>query len=286
MTDQTSFTLRARSYLREIPIVFQTYGFFRRIQFEAQLLRETLMFKRGSGMGFDDLPVPPPKLRYRVHGQMSETSFLAQGERVSRDISSILSRHGSALKPHNKYLDFGCGCARVLRFLSAEHEEVRFSGTDIDPEAICWNQTFLKDMATWHVNSPNPPMSFADGEFDVIVSVSVFTHLDEALQIEWLKEIERILAPGRIAILTIHGDSVWKQYPKIREEMESKGFHFMRNYVGFWRFSGLPDFYQVTFHSKKYITDVWSRYFDIVAYEEDGIGGHQSAIVLRKKASL
>lgn len=284
--DQGNFTLRARSYLREIPIVFQAYGFFRRILFEAQLLRETLMFKRGPGVGADELPIPPPKLRFRVHGQMSESSFLTQGARVSRDISSILSRHGHALKPDDRYLDFGCGCARVLRFLSAEHRGVSFSGTDIDPEAIRWNQRSLKEMANWHVNSPNPPTPFADGEFDVIVSVSVFTHLDEALQIEWLKEIERILAPDGIAILTIHGDSVWKQYPKITEEMESKGFHFMRNYVGFWRFNGLPDFYQVTFHSKQYITDVWSRYFQILAYEDDAIGGHQSAIVLRKKANV
>jgi hypothetical protein len=45
----------------------------------------------------------------------------------------------------------------------------------------------------------------------------------------------------------------------------------------------LPDFYQSAFHTKDYIYQQWSAYFDIVRYEERGINNHQDAVLLRKR---
>ncbi len=277
---------RIRNALRNNPFIYQAYGLVRRIAHEYQLYVHTLKFKAGSGLASDGKPVPPPALRFRVHGDLSEKSFISGGQQASSDFRSILLRHGHELNESSRYLDFGCGCARVLRHLFTSNQQTEFYGTDIDPEAIEWNSQHFGAQTNWSVNQPTPPTIYRDNHFDVIVSNSVFTHLDEALQFQWLEEIERILAPDGIAILTVHGDSVWRGYSNLVTTIEETGFHFLRNYVGFWRFDGLPDFYQVTFHSRDYIYKNWSRYFDIVAYEESAIAKHQSAVILRKRNSI
>jgi SAM-dependent methyltransferase len=274
---------KLRSTLRNNAFLYQLYGLFRRIGHEYQLYRYTAKYEPGSGLASDGNPIPPPKLRFRVHGDLSENTFIEGGQYVSADIKSILSRHSQELGVCRHYLDFGCGCARVLRHFFSAAEQAEFSGTDIDPEAIEWNQQHLGSKAQWTVNQPAPPTKYRDSQFDVIVSISVFTHLDEELQFAWLEELQRILTPDGIAVLSVHGDSIWRNYPNLVDTMEREGFHFLRNYVGFWRFDGLPDFYQVTFHSKDYIYTHWSRYFEIVGYEESAILGHQSAVILRKR---
>ena len=50
------------------------------------------------------------------------------------------------------------------------------------------------------------------------------------------------------------------------------------------KFDEFPDFYQTTFHKKKYIYDEWSAYFDIVEYVERGILNYQDAVILRKRS--
>lgn len=274
---------KIRNALRNNPLIYQAYGLIRRIVHEYQMYVQTLTFKAGSGLASDGRPVPPPALRFRVHGDMSEDSFMQVGERAGTDFRSILVRHGHELGNCVRYLDFGCGCARVLRHFFTPDQKTEFYGTDIDPEAIEWNTRHFGAEAKWAVNQPTPRTTYRDDCFDVIVSNSVFTHLDEELQFQWLEEIARILAPDGIAVLTVHGDSIWKEYPNLVATMKETGFHFLRNYVGFWRFDGLPDFYQVTFHSKKYIHENWARYFEIVAYEEDAIAGCQAAVVVRKR---
>ncbi|MEX0619082.1 MAG: class I SAM-dependent methyltransferase [Pseudohongiellaceae bacterium] len=275
-----------RKYLRKMPLAYQALGLFKRMAFETQLFRQNLKFRKSDGMAGDGRPLPPPRLRYRVHGQIHENTFLEGGKNIASDIKTILAEHHRPIDQCHSYLDFGCGCSRVLRYFFSAGSSVRFSGTDIDPEAIEWNRRHFKHDANWAVNSPDPPADYPDDQFEVIVGISVFTHLDEALQYAWLEELQRILAPNGVAILSVHGDSVWESYPDLTEKMNRSGFHFLKNYIGMWNFAGLPDFYQVTFHSKAYIERNWSKYFDIVHYADGAIGNHQTVVVLRKRESL
>ena len=46
---------------------------------------------------------------------------------------------------------------------------------------------------------------------------------------------------------------------------------------------GLPAFYQNTFHSDKYIIEIWTRYFDVRRIARRSITQHQDFVVGQKR---
>jgi ubiquinone/menaquinone biosynthesis C-methylase UbiE len=157
--------------------------------------------------------------------------------------------------------------------------------TDIDPDLVNWGKSNLPGIQ-WSVNGHQPPLPFDDNAFDLIYGISVFTHLDEAFQHVWLRELQRVARPGATLILTVCGEHAMKAFqtldPSYGEEFHERGFMFVSLSKGRFKLDGFPDFYQSAFHAKEYIFNEWSAYFDIVDYIERGIGDYQDAVVLRK----
>ena len=60
-------------------------------------------------------PVPPAKLRHRVHGSLDKESYLKAGEALARNIRDLCAIAGRDVYSFERILDFGCGCGRVLR---------------------------------------------------------------------------------------------------------------------------------------------------------------------------
>ena len=54
------------------------------------------------------------------------------------------------------------------------------------------------------VNETMPPLPFPDRFFDFVYSISIFTHLPEAMQFAWLEEINRVLKAGGEAVISTH----------------------------------------------------------------------------------
>lgn len=216
------------------------------------------------------------KLRHRVHGTLDADSFMQVGARASRDIMAILKDADRDLSSFTGVLDFGCGCGRVLRYLRGRTQS-RFHGTDIDPEAIAWCRAHLPGLAQWDVNSHEPPLRYQAGAFDLIYAVSVFTHLDEARQFTWLEELRRVTKPGGLLILTVHGAAY-----DGKVAMPERGILHKVRKTGMFRPGGLPDYYQSTYHTQRYVENEWSRFFTIRDYRERGMNNHQDAVLLRR----
>jgi SAM-dependent methyltransferase len=222
------------------------------------------------------LPVPPPLLRFRVHGSFDRDQYLHIGEVCGRNIKDMLEGVGRDLYSFSAVLDFGCGSGRVLRSFQDRPDSCRLYGTDIDGQAISWCRENL-DFATWSTNPPLPPTEYADDSFDFIYAISVFTHLDEQMQFAWLNELKRISKPGGVLLLSVHGAS---HAEEANAQLSEEGFLFIVTQGGRLRRDGLPAFYQTTFHSRAYIEEQWSRLFTIIGYRERGIGGVQDAVIL------
>jgi SAM-dependent methyltransferase len=193
-----------------------------------------------------------------------------------------LDRIGRAPDAFEAVLDFGCGCGRVLRWLMPQLGAARVFGSDIDRQALAWCAENLPGGA-FTLNAGLPPTGFAPHSFDLIYAISVFSHLDEDYQFFWLNELRRITKPDGIVLLSIHGSFYLDNLdPAMVAQIKAKGILFVIS--DGWK-EIFPDWYQIALHTKEYILEKYTRYFDILDYLPRGIGGVQDLVVLRRRSA-
>ena len=110
----------------------------------------------------------------------------------------------AAPKPLSEFrsiLDFGCG--RLARMFKGHPHRVE--GCDIDRRHVDWINDSL-DFMRAKVSSVKPPIPYADNEFEAVISISIFTHLNEQSQDEFPRELCRVTTPGGRLFLTVHGE--------------------------------------------------------------------------------
>jgi SAM-dependent methyltransferase len=225
--------------------------------------------------GRSEPTVPPAMLRFRVTESLSVKDFLKIGEGCAQHIGQRLF---DGFSQGQRVLDFGCGCGRTIRWLLRDHGGVEFHGADVDADAIEWCKAHLQG-AQFLTTAPEPPLPYPDAHFDAIYCLSVFTHLDEAMQDLWLAELSRLLKPGGVLLLSVHGVAAAKQLdPAGRDILANVGFLHRRTR----KLKGLvPDWYQTTWHSQEYILNRLSRSFEDPRYDvvPDGL---QDFVTARK----
>lgn len=239
----------------------------------------------------DSMPWPGEELVYRVTNQTDKRLFLESGERSVRDLETMLALAGRKLTDFKRILDFGCGCSRTLIWMEHIGKDSELFGSDIDDRMIQWGKDNVP-WATFSVNQPLPPLDFPDGHFDLIYASSVFTHIDENYQDQWLAELKRATNPGGLLILSVHGEYVLDPFEKaekeagydlhdIRGELSETGICFLNQdiFVG----SSFPDFYHSTFHAPWYIFEHWGKFFYVRAYVARGHFDYQDYVLLERR---
>ena len=119
-----------------------------------------------------------------------------------------------------------------------------------------------------------------DGQFDLVYSISIFTHLPEPMQDAWLGELARVAQAGACLVITTHGRKFFENVPQEdRSQALASGFyHHQVNPT-----AGLPDFYQAAFHTPEYVRSHWSEYFEIIEVLERAVDDGQDIVVCRKR---
>lgn len=241
----------------------------------------------------EERPVPPSELIWRVTSSKDEHVFLESGRMSAREMREAVSLLGRPLEDHQRILDFGCGCGRVLLWLDdLGRTGVDLIGTDIDADAVAWARENVP-YARFILSEGLPPLDLADGSVDLVLNHSVFTHLDESHQDAWLSELRRVTKPGGTVLLTVHGlhafESTlphWRTFDwytdHIEQEWEERGFVFLDE--GLWR-GTFPEFYRTTFHAPWYVFRHWSRLFDIKAYLVRGSLDYQDFVLMQRPAA-
>lgn len=228
------------------------------------------------------LPPPPKHLQVRVVGGYVP-DFLESGFAICGDLNAALQPAGKTLADFRRILDWGCGCGRTTRALKTLLPACELHATDIDPEAIAWLQENYAPLADFRVSPHLPPTPYADGMFDFVFGISIFTHLPEDMQFRWLEELRRITRPGGYLVMTTSGgEELYSQLPsELRTILETNGFLYDDARYG--QSISLPDFYQNTYHAHPYLRREWSKYFEILDIQRQRIQKHQDTVLMRRR---
>jgi SAM-dependent methyltransferase len=135
-------------------------------------------------------------------GRWDAQSFFEAGE---QEIASIAARCAALGRPRTQglALDFGCGVGRLSRALAARYAQV--IGVDISPSMLaharelhaqCTNLRFVE-------NATSALDFLASGSVDLVYSVITLHHMPASLQLGYIAEFLRVLAPGGIAVFQI-----------------------------------------------------------------------------------
>ena len=233
---------------------------------------------------------PDDELIYRVTGYTDRTTFYNSGHQSVQDLEAVLAVAGRTLATFPTILDFGSGCGRIAMWLEHLAPTSSLHGSDIDARAVAWAQENIP-WAEFQVNQPLPPLGYPDGYFDLVFSHSVFTHIDEHYQDEWLEELRRVVKPGGYAVFSVHGESAFTTFEEavagrggdpsvIRRELGTRGISFIKDDA----FTGgpFPDFYHSTFHAPWYVFEHWSRWFTVVAFLPKRSMAYQDFVLLQR----
>ncbi len=154
----------------------------------------------------DKLPVPPPRLLYLVARSFDKNAFLLGGRLGAQCILDTLNKNGLDIRKIETFLDFGCGCGRILRHWS-NLQGPQIYGSDYNRDLAKWCKTHLR-FAHTSQNKLKGKLEYKDDKFDLVYVISVFTHLSESLQDFWLKELTRILKPGGHLLISLHSSKL------------------------------------------------------------------------------
>jgi SAM-dependent methyltransferase len=228
----------------------------------------------------DGFPLPPARLIETVAGTPDPEWFLEGGRRGARTISDMLALRGRELADFGAVLDFGCGCGRVMRHLAAPaggRKGPALYGTDYNRRLLTWCRRNLP-VAEYATNRLRPPTSHEDGRFGFIFAFSVFTHLTEVLQLEWIAELHRILEPGGLLLVSVHGD----RYVDTLDDPERARYHAGETVVRSADSAGGNRC--ASFHSEQCVRTRLAAGFEVLEFVPEGALGnpHQDAYLLRR----
>ncbi len=225
---------------------------------------------------------PPSDVMKRAAGNDSPLFWRATGIKSCNDFRRALAPHIDPAKV-TRMLEWGCGSGRLTKHLIDVLPHVEVHGTDIDAEAIDWARTHLR--GTFVPCEKEPPLPYADSFFDLVVCLSVLTHLTHAYQELWLPEIDRVLKPGGVFLATAKGafGARWQMWQPGRfEQMTASGFND-ETPDGALAHVASKDYYRGTLQTYEYTKEFWGKYFDVLDFIEGGINNLQDIYVMRKR---
>ncbi|MEP9353625.1 class I SAM-dependent methyltransferase [Xanthobacter sp. KR7-65] len=237
-------------------------------------------------------PFPPVELMHNTTGLTEPRDFASHGVDFMRALQALSP---APLRDYAAVLDFGVGVGRVARLFHGFRG--RYVGMDVDTRHIAWVGENL-DHVEAVANTPRAPLPAPAASFDAVISISVFSHLNEEDQLFYLAELKRVTRPGAHLFLSIHGDRAFERAcgePRIfdmlaipqdrldaaaREMTEGRGYAFIRQ-DGHLTSDAYE--YGITFISSAYVRAVWSGFFEVVGIGAGALHDFQDVVVLKAR---
>jgi glycosyltransferase involved in cell wall biosynthesis/SAM-dependent methyltransferase len=237
-------------------------------------------------------PFAPIELISETTGLERVEDFASHGVDIVRALAAALDQ---PLGSFRSWLDFGVGVGRLARMFKAFTG--RYVGVDVDLRAILWVRENLPWVRAIHT-IPGGRLPFPDSYFDMVASISVFSHLSEPDQTFYLSELHRVTQPGGSLVITVHGERALRRAMEEATVLELLGIgpnHLTLASAALSKGSGLhfvkqnghlttDDYeYGITFMSRDWIDSVWSQWYEVLKVVPGGIHDFQDVVVLRRR---
>lgn len=238
----------------------------------------------------------PEYVRLIDHENMSRVSgptvtshlFAASGVNTAARLDAILQQEfGKPIAAHPRILDWGVGCGRValpIKRILAPRSELH--GCDVDDLNVNFSRRSFPDLNV--VQAPFfPPLPYPDNYFDFVFGISVFTHLTAGAQFLWLSELRRITKPGAPLIMTTHGEYAILNAgdDRVLVEAATSGISDQALDTNLGPKLKRSRYYRATYHTRKYIRETWTDFFDIVRHYSYANVSIQDYVVMRARSS-
>lgn len=252
-------------------------------------------------------PIPPVALR-RIVSDSEAPMFLWTGAVDAAMVVDIISQHLSAAGSRGdarhgtarcRLLDLGGGCGRLARHLmNVDGYEVVLA--DTNPEHVAWCRENLPRVQALRISPETHEVTFAH-PFEVVVAISVFTHLSLVAFENWLAKLRSICAPGGLVIATLHGtwalryvatNATLQEYfrmpsteaTSLAESLDARGFIYRKYDQDQLDAAKAGDDYGLTFISQDRYRELCRKAgFDVLDYRVAGLRGWQDVSVLRAR---
>jgi SAM-dependent methyltransferase len=214
-------------------------------------------------------------------------SYVERAQNVIALIVETLAAADKRSADVGRWLDFGCGYGRVIRFLVKLVPPGQIVASDVIEEGaeFCHSEFGVarlpsrSELGTVHL-----------GQFDFIYAISVITHLNEQNSIAFLRLLGASLAPGGIAMFTTHGrwavehlDLYGPEYEARSEEIEAA---LDARGIAYVRYPFAPNDYGMTWHSRTFIDATMQRLHDgqvaPLLFKPHGLDDHQDVFAFER----
>jgi SAM-dependent methyltransferase len=226
-------------------------------------------------------PLPPAELCLRVGVLDREdpvASFAAMGAEQRVHLDRLLG--DGWLTGGRRVLDFGCGAGKLLRhLLDVPATGGELHGCDIDAPSIAWLQEHLSPPLHVFCVEETPGLPRPDATFDLVLAMSVFTHLTDHWA-GWLLELHRVLRPGALLVATFLGEGMSEAIAGEPWDADRIGMNRARAWQG-WDEGG-PSVQ----HSEWWLRAHWGRAFEVLTVEDGPAFGHGYLVARRRDVAL
>jgi SAM-dependent methyltransferase len=229
-----------------------------------------------------NMVIPPDVWLFETF-QLNYLKYFEDGELASKEILKWTVDYLPTELP--TILDWGCGTGRIVQHLHRHHPYLLLYGADINKEIILWDQQNIKDVHFSQISIDTPTI-YPSNYFDLVYGISVLTHTASNKQMDWVIEMDRIVRPSGILLVTTMGSFFQKQLFKDEISQFEKEGVFEKVYEE--KGNPLPgDRNYSVFVTAVYFEKLIASYFKLLQFYDgstypDKFGG-QDVWILQKK---
>jgi len=252
-----------------------------------------------TAFGVIDFKVPPNS-SMRESSSTNIRHYYESGLTTTLPIVTAAYIEGLDLRQPAEVLDFGCGVGRQLLQLARRYPKLNLHACDVNGRSIAYLKRAYPKIDSY-ANEFSPPLKFSDAQFDLILSVSIFSHLSIKDNPVWLKELARVTRPGGLCCLTILGSHAMGLHagPSAsdqRKQLEEQGFlfqnyerpDFQRAAAELWDKGNtlqlIKEEYGNTYLSERFIRENWDNGdFELRQFIPGIIDQQQDLVVLKRR---